>query len=345
MLRNGTIDALNEVTATGKYRNGRDLLTTYLGIPLLDHPISIVVAFFDDQTNGLDLGARLMMVEFLGSLQTVALWTLVESLRTQQKPTSMTIPAVWGLLWNASGSALILPIYMYFHMRWWCKTPKGSDMRVPLHHAKVLSFSVLAGAFLPAAVLLLPPYVDRDPTSHQAITAIFQASPVFVFVIQHAISKITSRFSGSRQQMISDESTQYVQRAYLLTGLIAALAHLYVFAVSLGTENSALGFSRIFVPSPEQVLRSSDSIVKEGALLFLQYDWIITNVACVLWIFFLLRGSLEGPFGLHDIAKVLGLCGLALALGPGAMGSLGLWWREKCLEKSRGLSVQENGRK
>ena len=86
MLQNGTIDGLNEATSSGSFRHGRELLTTYLRVPLLDGPISTVVAFFDGQTDGSDPGRRLLMVDFLGTLQTVTLWTLVESLRIEKKP-------------------------------------------------------------------------------------------------------------------------------------------------------------------------------------------------------------------------------------------------------------------
>lgn len=81
MAQNGTIRALDQLTESGVYPTGRPLKTAYLGIPLLDGPISTLVGFTDALTNGAELTPWLLMIEVVSSLQTLGLLGIIESLR------------------------------------------------------------------------------------------------------------------------------------------------------------------------------------------------------------------------------------------------------------------------
>lgn len=81
MLQNGTLEALDVITKSGLYPNGRPLKTSFLGIPLIDGQISILVAFTDALNSGVDLGTRNLMIDVVSTLQISSLWVLIESLR------------------------------------------------------------------------------------------------------------------------------------------------------------------------------------------------------------------------------------------------------------------------
>lgn len=81
MFLNGTLDGMTAAKELGYFPDGRPLRTTYTGLPLLDSPVTTLVIFFDGVTNGLDPGPRLLMVDLCVMLQSLALWSLIESRR------------------------------------------------------------------------------------------------------------------------------------------------------------------------------------------------------------------------------------------------------------------------
>lgn len=86
MLLNGTLDAIDGAKKAGAFPDGRPLRSTYTGLPVLDSPLTTVVIFFDGVSNGSDLNARLLLIDFIFMLQSAALWALIESRRKGYHP-------------------------------------------------------------------------------------------------------------------------------------------------------------------------------------------------------------------------------------------------------------------
>lgn len=81
MLQNGTLGDMFSAALGGNFENGKTLRTRYVGIPGIDTAIALLVAFFDPVTNGIDTGSRILVLDFLSTLQTVGSWLTVEALR------------------------------------------------------------------------------------------------------------------------------------------------------------------------------------------------------------------------------------------------------------------------
>ena len=84
-------------------------------------------------------------------------------------------------------------------------------------------------------------------------------------------------------------------------------------------------------------------IIAQGTALFMRYDNIIIDVTCVLLCYMVMSPHLD--LGAQQGSKKMGLAvGIAVAtflLGPGAVGSLGFWWREGKGSYEEGLVGEE----
>jgi hypothetical protein len=86
MLSNGTLDAMNEIKKAGVFPDGRQLRSSYTGISVLDSPLTILGIFFDSGTNGFNPGPRLLLIDLGFTLQSAALWVLIENSRQGDRP-------------------------------------------------------------------------------------------------------------------------------------------------------------------------------------------------------------------------------------------------------------------
>lgn len=85
-LLNGTVKALLLAVWNGKLNDEFDLKTDYTGIPLIDYPIAILVAFFFYGTNGHDEDYQLFLLDAYSTLQSAFVWLYIETARPEHKP-------------------------------------------------------------------------------------------------------------------------------------------------------------------------------------------------------------------------------------------------------------------
>ena len=87
---------------------------------------------------------------------------------------------------------------------------------------------------------------------------------------------------------------------------------------------------------------NTPDIIAQGAALFMRYDNIIINVTCALLCYMAMSPHLDS--GAQQGSKMGLAVGIAVAtflLGPGAVGSLGFWWREGKGSDEEGLGGEE----
>ncbi|RYP63226.1 hypothetical protein DL769_007033 [Monosporascus sp. CRB-8-3] len=85
-LLNGTVKELLLAVWQGKLNDSVPLKTNYTGIPIIDYPIAVLVAFFFYGTNGHDEGYNLFLVDAYSTLQSAFVWLFVETIRPGKKP-------------------------------------------------------------------------------------------------------------------------------------------------------------------------------------------------------------------------------------------------------------------
>lgn len=228
-------------------------------------------------------------------------------------------PALWGALWYGFGAAIILPLYCIVHLR---NRSVNQASAVPLNEAKALLPTTALGLFLPL-LLILPPIMGCRVEHQQALIALFQFSPLIFVLIQRIVARLFKALNEHRS--LSDSNKQFVMASYIFAGLSSAAAHLYVLKISLFAQNTRVAFSRVFIPSMVKIDPQAPSKITEGAHLFLQFDWIIINLTCMLYIYFLLEAHLETLIRHMNISSISGKVVILLLitittviLGPGA---------------------------
>ena len=234
-------------------------------------------------------------------------------------------------MWNAVGAAIVLPIFFLIQLQ----TSEPSDSRLPLNDATALLPAIL-GSYVPLVLMLSPPLVDYTVDQHQTFIAIFQIAPLIFSAMQHALAALLASTSTGNGN--PGKSKRYVVGAYLFTGACSAAAHGYAMLTALFSGDQAISFKRVYVPSPSKVDRASVEKITEGAHLFLQYDYMIISLTCILYTYLLFESHLKPKAFLRAYLTALPvsegkaatlLIALSTAvLGAGATVSLALWAKE-----------------
>ena len=224
-------------------------------------------------------------------------------------------PIIWGLLWQAFGGAVALPLYYHYHLRWVDATcdrlrPTG------LASARALPFSFSLGALLPAIIGMLPTWYPRSHELHQSVLAVWQPDPIWVSVIQSALVVV---FQTNER---SDATAVWWARfSYLMAAACSASGHLYTAGSILLSTDPALGFVRVYVP------------FLFLALSAVRFDHHI-SLSSLSWAYILVDRLLAKETSIRRLLPVIFLVG-GVVLGAGAVVSLSLLWREGELQRKR----------
>jgi hypothetical protein len=350
-LLNGTVQALLLAVWSGRFgAEGIPLRTNYTGIPILDYPIALLVAFFFYGTNGHDEGYQRFLLDAYSTLQSAFVWLYVETLRPGHQSkwinryvilvfrearlvSSEGRPLVFGILWQCVGAAISLPVYYALHLEWVSHTKIVRATK--LDKARSIPVAFILGAVIPWLVGMAPTWLgpNVDAEVHQTILFFWQPDPVWVSgILTAAVSTSTwlfSRSAGGRNDQA--KIRWWVRTSYLLAATSSALGHLYVAGRIINSNSEAVAFLRMYVPL--QLVGPSGTeynIFAGGPWLFLQFDFIIISLSSLSWAFLLLRET--------SLRRKLSTSGLTLCLtagflilGPGSTVSLALLAREELL--------------
>ncbi|KAH8645855.1 hypothetical protein BGZ60DRAFT_535868 [Tricladium varicosporioides] len=337
-LWNGTVAELILTSWNGRFADGTPFETNYTGIFPLDFPISLLVAFFFYGSNGSHSGYQLFLLDAYSNLEPAFVWLYIESARTRAKPYSIANPIMWGLMWQAFGAAIALPLYFFNHLTW-LESISGDLGSANLPSAMSLPFSFVIGAVFPTIIGMLPTWIRRPAIVHQQILAFWQPSPVWVSLLQIA-------FVASIRAMAVDVSKafRWTKASYILAATLSALGHLYVVFIMATTSDSALSFKRMYVPfffsEPEGAVQK----LANGPWLFLQYDLVIIVLSSLSWGFILVNRTLSNGSTIRLFLPLLMALG-AMILGSGATVSLALLWRECALQQGSASQISARKRR
>lgn len=227
---------------------------------------------------------------------------------------------------------MILPLYCFLH----CRNPLDREgQKLPVKENRALIATTLFGSLIPA-VILGPALVGCGIHEQQGFIALFQTTPLLLVLVQYCAARVGANFKTDRERSEADQ--RFKLGSYTFVGTYTAAAHLYVLAKSLLSKDSATALTRIFFPSPGKVDRSAPTRLVEGAHLFLQYDWIVINLTCVLYAYTILtqyQMPVTSHFRISSERTTLILAILAaVVLGPGAAVSFALIAREYSLSSN-----------
>jgi hypothetical protein len=159
-----------------------------------------------------------------------------------------------------------------------------------------------------------------------AVIAVYVLSPLVLGLITTIISATDSKYSESHRT-----SSERILYSLLLGALVSGCVHIYTMASTCLTQDESFKFGRVFIPSLSSVAPGSIDNIHTGALLFLQYDWIVVCVTCAVWVYLLLD-SRQVVIGVQGFTtRVLLILVSTLLIGPGATVSSALYLREQNL--------------
>lgn len=250
---------------------------------------------------------------------------------------------MFALLWQCVGAGISLPLYFAYHLLW---NDSAEVLQVRnINAARAIPFSFLLGAIVPAIVGSAPTWngpESRSPEVHQEILAAWQLDPIYVSLIQMALTNSSSWLQGERsggQKRDARAAHAWTRASYLAAAFCSSLGHLYTVGRFLTSTNEGTNFVRMYVPFPFTGPAGAPDILARGPWLFLQYDVIIFSIASLTWIFLLLSRMSRGP-PLSNLGLAFALTSSCITIGAGATVSLGLYVREGLLpDKAKGKEV------
>ncbi|KAF2734443.1 hypothetical protein EJ04DRAFT_603209 [Polyplosphaeria fusca] len=331
---NGTVKALLLAVLNGRMSDNVPLETKFTGIPLIDLPIALLVAFFYYGTNGQDAGYNYFLVDAYSTLQSAFVWLYMEMAREGQKPKWVANPIVFGILWQCFGAAISLPLYYSIHLPWALVADLGGRSVASPRDAQAIQISFLFGALCPAVVGMLPTWlgpVYRSARQHQIVLAVWQPDPFWVSAIYALVSGF-GPLTSPRARQSTRHSYPWVRATYVLAAVCSAAGHLCTVAQMINSSGEPkLGLTHMYMPSftgPSE----TTNILTSGPRLFLQYDLVIIAISSLSWAFLLCRSALEMR-AWQQIRLAFCMMLGALVIGPGATVSLVLLVREAAVHR------------
>ncbi len=222
-------------------------------------------------------------------------------------------PAVWGLLWNGLGAAVVLPLYAFFQLR---NRPQQQD--ILQGQAKALIPALVIASYIPSLLAVLPPLFTRASYEHQTIIGYFQLTPLALAALHYVLSRLLNSSESTKPA----SEVPWIRGALAFAAVASSMAHIY--ALFSATLSSSIHRSIYFGISNAQVSSANIDKIALGAAFFLQWDCAIINISTALWGAFLIRESAE----INVAALSIVLLTINALLGPGAMMSSVFYWRE-----------------
>jgi len=281
---------------------------SWTGIAPVDTGFSFLVKFFVVAVQEKDTYTRLSAIVLLSNCYALFTVVCVEAGRVSTRAKFSMSLLLWGMASQSCGYCIVLPIYMYIHLRTSANTRPSS---VPAPLASTLTPALLLGFVLPTILMLTPPGPNTfSDNTHNILVGAWQFFPVWIVLSQKLFQRL---YLGCGTLGFT----------YLQAVLIAAAGHCYMFSYRLED------LWRTYRPSFDQARNMSDVVIH-----ILKFDYWITFGAAMVWVFLLY--ARRGLVNKLITAVVLAL-GCMMA-GPGATIAGAFWWNE------RGISIISKGR-
>ncbi|KAI0892223.1 hypothetical protein F4806DRAFT_479875 [Annulohypoxylon nitens] len=322
------------VVETATLGNGTPLITHYTGIKVIDELAKMLVTAFLTGTAGWDIGVKAQQAYFLMNWFAVVVMWAVESSRTRNAGRLVSFAALFGLLYQIIGAAVIAPVYYAAYV--FTSRGKGyyqQGREVPISYARALLPAVLLGYLIPTVALF---YGTWDIQTVQYLTAFWQPSPIYVSALLVLFSFFTSPSSPTTTTKNSD--VKHLKLVYLLAGLISTFSHLSTLYLSLTSDNPQLSLSYIFLPN-RATWKDTTAL---GLHYIFQVDFFGAFGSSLFWSWLITYDVLriEGRSRASSLIQaVFGIGITTLVGGPGTAIMMVYSWRENRLVK-----IEENGK-
>ncbi|KAK8078265.1 hypothetical protein PG996_004435 [Apiospora saccharicola] len=343
----GLVDTYAETRAhTGPSRLLLDdktpLLTSYTGLGPLDAYLAEIQYIFVPLVDGSSWEMALIGWHWANLLLVVIVVMLGESLRTGRRR-DLVFFALWGLSIQYCGYFITMPVYCYVHLlssatRTTQNNTTTRQYSAAAAAARVIPISILVGYVLPSVAMSLSPL--HSGYSRQVAVAVWQNFPIYVAVIQWALTSSSPRDTAPTKSSTSKSATislgSELAHVYSATALVSGLMHVAGLVPIMLATICPEQLTALMDESTTQSLRAGnfvlppkwDSPVRissfaEGVGNFLRYDYHAGTAAALLWAAVLQAKRARGaPTGMNGwlastgVTQMLMIVATTVVLGP-----------------------------
>jgi hypothetical protein len=192
------------------------------------------------------------------------------------------------LLYQTVGGAIIVPLYCLAYQ----SVSSGKDYwlpasrAVPTAYAQALLPSLVLGYLLPTILIYLP-YGNVFVT--QGYVALWQPVPILVNILLLVFSP-TYSIGQPKAKTTSSEATgstddvKYLNRVYILSFVVGAVAHWAAIAICFLSSDPNLSFTHAFWPRKDLWIgKNINPSMSEGLLHIFQMDFWIIFLSSLVW--------------------------------------------------------------
>ncbi|KAI0113424.1 hypothetical protein F4814DRAFT_449873 [Daldinia grandis] len=269
MLVQGSLAQYIIVSWRGSFPSGTPVKNVWTGILPLDHPLVILVTFFQALLNLAEnprLEGYLLLVDLLFALSVPGLLVVAED-RRNRKTGPLRYPAFWQMLWGFFGVASAVSTFTRLYIKH--RLPNSPSL--PVDQAQALPFTALLQILLvPIAVT---PYVLGASLTQVAYGTVFYfLSPLVVGPFQDIVSNLIARTGAI--------FSSPVVLSYYIVGICSALVHWAVVLFTL--QSPELSLITLYIPNPSLVHRGSPTQLAESGHHFIQYGYLFFNISVLI---------------------------------------------------------------
>ncbi len=254
---------------------------------------------------------------------------------------------VFGLLYQVVGLGLCAPLYLLAHVVTSPTASTPTSQIVTVSNAVLLSIipSISIGMILPTILMSLPTPTYLQYATKANLVLLWQFFPLWTSILCVGLSQWLS----TRQFTLNASTLRKTVYSSAIT--LSSVAHIAALTISVTAAIVPSMYNPVYVrelkgayldfpPWPIQSATQASSIA-EGALWFIQYDYILTSWAFLFWSISLRSAvhSKEGEASTPASASQLLLTlGRAVVLGPLGAAAYLVWDRDEAL-----LSAEKSG--
>ncbi|KAK3342083.1 hypothetical protein B0T25DRAFT_574392 [Lasiosphaeria hispida] len=238
----------------------RPLVASYTGFLPLDLPLRILVLFFDSLlATGPDPAPYLILLELVSTLLVINTMVLAESRRRHASSWS---PALWQYAWNCAGVAVFLPLWVLGYVA----AEGGAGAKpIPAAEARAVPYTAAWGLVL-MLPLMAPTVLGAGPEVVQwGVVGFFVTPALFVWFHRAVVAR--GKVGGKGR-------AAPVRLAYGLVGAVGAAVHIGTVCYAVWGKGG--GWERVYWP--RQGALPAGGVLTEGAMLFIQYDYVLMSL-------------------------------------------------------------------
>ncbi|KIW11669.1 hypothetical protein PV08_10971 [Exophiala spinifera] len=236
--------------------------------------------------------------------------------------------SIYGVLFQSIGAGVIVPLYVTIYLFTSPLVTPGtpltpSALAVDEGVLSALPVGVLLGYIVPSVAMSLPDPAMISQSAKVLAIVVWQLFPVWTnlitFVVEALLGPSTTR-RPSEPETLKNQLPR-LKTVYKLAMAVSVPVHIATWTLSLST----VLFPALFTPAtveafhplnaivpPNPLAESKAPSVAQGAVWFLQYDYLITSFVYVFWAVVGRYGKLGG-FGFTSLLDVIGRCAI---MGP-----------------------------